>query len=66
MPDILNNAATVVAVIVFLVLVAGLINLLRTDGANTSQMLMRWRVGLQFAAVVLIVASAWLAKQMGG
>lgn len=66
MPDILNNAATVVAVIVFLVLVAGLINLLRTDGANTSQMLMRWRVGLQFAAIVLIVASAWLAKQMGG
>lgn len=66
MPDILNNAATVVAVLVFLVLVAGLINLLRTDGANTSQMLMRWRVGLQFAAIVLIVASAWLAKQMGG
>ena len=49
-----------------LVLAAGLINLLRTDGGNTSQLLMRWRVGLQFVAIVLIVASAWLAKSFGG
>lgn len=66
MPEILNNAATVVALLVFLVLAAGLINLLRTDGGNTSQLLMRWRVGLQFVAIVLIVASAWLAKSFGG
>ena len=62
MTAILNNAATIVAFLVFLVLAAGLLNLLRTDGANTSQKLMRWRVGLQFIAVVLLVASAWLAK----
>ena len=66
MSEILNNTATIVAFLVFLVLVAGLINLLRTDGGNTSQLLMRWRVGLQFLAIVLIVASAWLAKYFGG
>lgn len=66
MSEILNNTATIVAFLVFLVLAAGLINLLRTDGGNTSQLLMRWRVGLQFVAIVLIVASAWLAKYFGG
>ncbi len=66
MPEILNNTATIVAFLVFLVLAAGLINLLRTDGGNTSQILMRWRVGLQFVAIVLIVASAWLATYFGG
>ena len=66
MPEILNNTATIVAFLVFTVLAAGLINLLRTDGGNTSQLLMRWRVGLQFVAIVLIVASAWLAKYFGG
>lgn len=62
MSVILNNAATIVAGVVFLVLVAGLLNLLRTDGGNASQKLMRWRVGLQFVAILLVVASAWLAK----
>ena len=62
MAAILNNMSTIVAGLVFLVLTAGLLNLLRTDGSNMSQKLMRWRVGLQFAAVVLIAASAWLAK----
>ena len=62
MSIILNNMATIVAGLVFLVLVAGLLNLLRTDGANTSQKLMRWRIGLQFVAIVLVAASAWLAK----
>jgi hypothetical protein len=41
--------------LVTLVLVLGLINMLRGGGANTSQRLMRWRVGLQFVAIVLIV-----------
>lgn len=64
MSTILNNMATIVAGLVFLVLAAGLLNLLRTDGANTSQRLMRWRVGLQFAAIVLVAASAWIAKNI--
>jgi CHASE2 domain-containing sensor protein len=42
-------------VVVALVVVLGLVNLLRGADAAVSQRLMRWRVGLQFAAVLLIV-----------
>jgi hypothetical protein len=62
MPTILNNGATVVAFMVLAVLVAGLFNMLRTKSANLSQKLMRWRVGLQFVAIVLVMLSAWLAR----
>jgi hypothetical protein len=41
-------------------LLAGLINMMRAGSANRSQMLMRWRVGLQFAAVVIIMIVLWL------
>jgi hypothetical protein len=62
MPIILNNGATVVAFMVLAVLVAGLFNMLRTNSANLSQKLMRWRVGLQFIAIVLVMLSAWIAR----
>ncbi len=62
MPTILNNGATVVAFMVLAVLVAGLFNMLRTNSANMSQKLMRWRVGLQFIAIMLVMLSAWIAK----
>jgi hypothetical protein len=62
MPTILNNGATVVAFMVLAVLVAGLFNMLRMNSANLSQKLMRWRVGLQFVAIVLVMLSAWLAR----
>ena len=44
---------------VAVVLVLGLVNMLRGGSANTSQKLMRWRVGLQFVAVIVIMATAW-------
>jgi hypothetical protein len=51
-----SNVGVAVALgAVTLVLVLGLINMLRGGAANTSQQLMRWRVGLQFVAIVLIV-----------
>jgi hypothetical protein len=40
---------------VALVLLLGLVNMLRGGSSNTSQMLMRWRVGLQFLAIIVIV-----------
>ena len=64
MSVILNNTATIVAFLVFLVLVAGLINMVRSDSANMSQKLMRWRVGLQFAPIVLVMASVLIAKHV--
>jgi hypothetical protein len=50
------NAAVMVAILaVAVVLVLGLVNMLREGASNTSQTLMRWRVGLQFLAIVIIV-----------
>jgi len=40
---------------VVLVLLMGLYNMMRGGSANTSQKLMRWRVGLQFGVVVLVM-----------
>ena len=42
-----------------LVLLLGLVNMLRQGSANKSQTLMRWRVGLQFLAIVVIVLVLW-------
>ncbi len=47
---------------VALVLVAGLLNMFRAGSSNTSQQLMRWRVGLQFLAIVIIMAAVYFAK----
>ncbi len=44
---------------VFLVLLAGLWNMMRGGSSSTSQKLMRWRVILQFLAVIMIMAAIW-------
>lgn len=46
---------------VTLVLLAGLANMLRGGEASLSQKLMRWRVGLQFATVVLVMLGLYLS-----
>lgn len=48
---------------VLLVLLMGLWNMLRGGSANTSQTLMRWRVILQFVAIVVLMASLWLSHR---
>jgi hypothetical protein len=50
------------ALLVFGVLCAGLLNMLRADSANTSQRLMRWRVGLQFVAICLLMAVLYFKR----
>jgi hypothetical protein len=45
---------------VFLVLLAGLWNMMRGGSPNRSQTLMRWRVILQFAAIVIIMGYLWI------
>ncbi|MDX2205073.1 MAG: twin transmembrane helix small protein [Hyphomicrobiaceae bacterium] len=47
---------------VVLVLLLGLWNMMRGTSPNLSQTLMRWRVGLQFAAVVIAMVLVYLAK----
>lgn len=50
---------------VAVVLVLGLVNMMRGGSPNTSQKLMRWRVGLQFVAIVVIVIAIYF-KANGG
>jgi Hypoxia induced protein conserved region len=44
---------------VALVLLLGLINMMRGGSPNTSQKLMRWRVALQFVAIVITMFAVW-------
>jgi hypothetical protein len=44
---------------VALVLLLGLVNMMRGGSANTSQKLMRWRVLLQFIAIVIAMLAVW-------
>jgi hypothetical protein len=62
MQAILTNATTISVVVVFLVLLAGLYTMFRGDSPNTSQKLMRWRVGLQFLAIIIIMATVYARR----
>jgi hypothetical protein len=44
---------------VALVLLLGLINMMRGGSPGYSQKLMRWRVLLQFVAIVIIMITVW-------
>ena len=44
---------------VALVLLMGLVNMMRGGSPNTSQKLMRWRVLLQFVAIVIAMLAVW-------
>jgi len=50
---------------VAVVLVLGLVNMMRGGDPNTSQKLMRWRVGLQALAILIIVITIYI-KANGG
>ena len=52
---LLPVAAGAVAVVLLL----GLFNMMRGGSPNRSQKLMRWRVALQFVAIVLTMATVW-------
>jgi hypothetical protein len=48
---------------VLLVLLFGLLNMARGGSASRSQTLMRWRVGLQFIAVIMLMAALYLTSR---
>lgn len=58
MQTVLYHATTIAVVAVFLVLLLGLRTMMKGDSPNLSQKLMRWRVGLQFCAILVIIAYA--------
>jgi hypothetical protein len=46
---------------VALVLLLGLVNMMRGGSPNLSQKLMRWRVLLQFVAIMIAMVAFWAA-----
>ena len=60
MPSFSSSAVGVAVFAVAIVLILGLANMLRQGAGNRSQTLMRWRVGLQFVAILVIVAALYL------
>lgn len=54
------TAAVLLAVLV--VLLAGLWNMMRGTSPSMSQTLMRWRVGLQFLAIVIAMMLVYLLR----
>jgi hypothetical protein len=55
MEVVLYHMTTLAVGAVFVVLLLGLWNLTRGSNSNMSQKLMRWRVGLQFVAIIIIM-----------
>ncbi|HEU4804883.1 MAG TPA: twin transmembrane helix small protein [Nitrobacter sp.] len=45
------------------VLLMGLINMMRGGSPNRSQNLMRWRIFLQFVAIVITMVTIWMMGQ---
>lgn len=56
MDETLRYLLPLLLVAVGIVLLLGLWNMLRGGNPGRSQTLMRWRVGLQFAAIVVVMA----------
>ena len=63
MDMILRNAIPVALVAVAVVLLLGLWNMVRGGSPRRSQTLMRWRVGLQFLAIIIIMAALYFSHQ---
>jgi len=57
----LNSLGPIAMAAVVVVLLAGLWNMLRGGSSGVSQKLMRWRVGLQFLAVCLLLAALYFS-----
>ena len=62
MQTALKYLTTLAVIAVFLVLLAGLWNMTRGTSPNLSQKLMRWRVGLQFLAIVIAMIMVYLLR----
>lgn len=56
----LSHVSTLFMYAVLAVLIAGLVVMARGKSPSLSQTLMRWRVGLQFVAIILLVAYAYV------
>jgi hypothetical protein len=64
MANLLSTYVVPVAIAaVAVVLVLGFFNMLRGGSPNLSQRLMRWRVVLQFIAIIIIMLTVWIMQR---
>lgn len=59
MSDVINTLIPIGMAAVAIVLLLGIWNMFRAGPSNRSQMLMRWRVGLQFLVIVLVMSGLY-------
>lgn len=62
MPNVFYNLTFVATIAVLIALVLGLRTMMRGDSPNLSQKFMRWRVGLQFLAIVVIMLAVYFRR----
>jgi hypothetical protein len=67
MAQLLSNYIVPLAIAaVAIVLLLGLVNMMRGGSPNLSQRLMRWRVLLQFIAIIIIMLTVWVKYRQAG
>ncbi|NMD08154.1 MAG: twin transmembrane helix small protein [Phyllobacteriaceae bacterium] len=58
-----NTLGYVAVAAVVVVLILGLMNMMRGGSANKSQTFMRWRVILQFVAIIVLMLGLWISQR---
>ncbi len=59
----MNTLMIIALAAVAIVLVLGLWNMMRGGSSSRSQNLMRWRVILQFATIIIMLAALWFTQR---
>lgn len=60
---IVNYLSYIAVGAVIVVLLLGLWNMMKGGSPNRSQTLMRWRVILQFAAIIILMIALWMSQR---
>lgn len=63
MTEFVRDLAPFVVALVAVVLLLGLVNMMRGGSSVRSQQFMRWRVALQFVAIVVMMAGLYLTTR---
>lgn len=63
MADLFRWLAPFAVLLVAVVLLLGLLNMMRGGPPNRSQQFMRWRVILQFVAIIVVMASLYFTTR---
>jgi hypothetical protein len=63
MSSFLQSLTFVAIAAVAVVLVLGVVNMMRGNASNRSQLLMRWRVILQFVAIIVMMTALYFSTR---